>query len=300
MARKKLPDLQQAPHRELQQLIWPRSSALSGTAARTAATPASKPFCSHGPAQECGRRLCTSHPTKRATDTGYLLPLIHDRKPPCTWLREMPSPGGPAHLMGEKWQLTGCDGCLNTNIAAIQRHLPPLHLHDTAQGAALLPQNLPCSWGPNCGHGETHPTPPDQHRTHYVASYATQHSFLLKARLPFTGPSEFMYGNCSPHELTQIIYKSTKLLPCSWEGQGKAELEKKAWNNFRKIMFASVSDDLALLSLDEVLATRMESFHCSGEPHTLSAFTGMEKHQKQERCQAIKKISSALPSKWHL
>lgn len=35
-------------------------------------------------------------------------------------------------------------------------------------------------------------------------------------------------------------------------------------------MFASASDDLALLSSDEVLATRTESFHCPGEAHTLS------------------------------
>lgn len=60
-------------------------------------------------------------------------------------------------------------------------------------------------------------------------------------------------------------------------------------------MFASFSDDLALLSSDEVLAARTESFHCPGEAHTLSAFTGMEKHQKQETWQTIKKISSALP-----
>lgn len=61
-------------------------------------------------------------------------------------------------------------------------------------------------------------------------------------------------------------------------------------------MFASVSDDLALLSLDEALAIRTESFYCPGEAHTLPQHsTGMEKHQKQERCQTIKKISSALP-----
>lgn len=62
----------------------------------------------------------------------------------------------------------------------------------------------------------------------HAAFYTTQHSSLLTARLVFTGPSGFTSGNCSPHELIQITHKSTKLLPCSWKGQGKAELETKA------------------------------------------------------------------------
>jgi len=58
-------------------------------------------------------------------------------------------------------------------------------------------------------------------------------------------------------------------------------------------MFASVSDDPALLSSNEVLATRMESSLGPGEAHSLSEHSQGEKHQKQERRQTAKEISSA-------
>lgn len=48
-------------------------------------------------------------------------------------------------------------------------------------------------------------------------------------------------------------------------------------------MFVSVSDDLALLSLDEVLAIRMESFHCSGEAHSLSQHSQGWRNTKSRR-----------------
>lgn len=48
-------------------------------------------------------------------------------------------------------------------------------------------------------------------------------------------------------------------------------------------MFASVSDDLALLSLDEVLAIRMESFYCPGEARTLSQHSQGWRNTKNRR-----------------
>lgn len=48
-------------------------------------------------------------------------------------------------------------------------------------------------------------------------------------------------------------------------------------------MFASASDDLALLSSDEVLATRTESFHCLGEAHTLSQHSQGWRNTKSRR-----------------
>lgn len=48
-------------------------------------------------------------------------------------------------------------------------------------------------------------------------------------------------------------------------------------------MFASFSDDLALLSLNEVLATKMESFHCTGEAHTLSQHSQGWRNTKSRR-----------------
>lgn len=59
-------------------------------------------------------------------------------------------------------------------------------------------------------------------------------------------------------------------------------------------MFASVSDDLALLSSNEVLATGMESSLGPGEAHSPSEHLQGEKHQKQERRQTAKEISSEL------
>lgn len=132
-------------------------------------------------------------------------------------------------------------------------------------------------------HGEPHPTPPEPTEDTYIASYATQYSFSLAARLVFTDLSRLCFGNCFSHGLIQITHKSTKLWPCSWKGQWKAELEMKAWNDFRKIMFVSVSDDLALLSLNEVLAIRMESFHCPREAYTLSQHSQGWRNTKSRR-----------------
>lgn len=165
---KNLPNLQQTSHRECSSsaLTWElcilqHSSQNSKTCLQAFLLTLS---CSGAWEQD------TAPPTPQRgqqTRVSFSLSFMTQSHLAHSWGRCLP-PGWPGHLMRDRWQPTGCDGCLKANLAAIQSYLPPLHLHDTAQGAATASRASPCSWALNPHHGETHPTPLDPQRTHML------------------------------------------------------------------------------------------------------------------------------------
>lgn len=128
-----------------------------------------------------------------------------------------------------------------------------------------------CSQVPTPGSWRDTPNTFRSHRTHICCFLCYSTQLLTCSKTGFHRHLQIMFWELLSSEwFRSHIKQPNSCLAASWNGQWKAELETKAWNYFRKILFVSVSDDLALLSLNEVLATRMESFHCPGEAHTLS------------------------------